>query len=117
MRRYYFDLELRLALVRWPTVCLLRLRAELDCAWTATAGALRLRDDVDEELDTGAKLLLADDELELVRVAELGDSGETIVDDELVDVLLPCRDCQYDARVSSQLVSDSMGSQVFSLLG
>ena len=73
---------------------------------------MRLRDDVDEDLGTGAVLLLADDELELARVDELDED-----DDELDDVLLPCRDCQYEARVSSQLVSDSMGSQVFSLLG
>ena len=79
---------------------------------------MRLRDDVDEDLGTGAVLLLADDEIEFARVDGLEeDDNETIVDDELDDVLLQCRDCQYEARVSSQLVSDSMGSQVFSLLG
>ena len=79
---------------------------------------MRLRDDADEDLGTGAVLLLADDGIEFARVDELEeDDNETIVDDELDDVLLPCRDCQYEARVSSQLVSDSMGSQVFSLLG
>ena len=51
---------------------------------------MRLRYKDDDDLDTGAVLLLADDVLELAREDELEeDEDETTVDDEVAGTLLP----------------------------
>ena len=78
------------ALERCFAARLLLLREALDCTGAADKGALRLRDNDEDGLDTDIVLLLADDVLELAREDELEeDEDETTVADEVAGTLLP----------------------------